>query len=612
MYRLQEIKLIIWDLDETFWQGTVSEEGITIPTAHADLIRRLTDAGVVNSICSKNDFAPVEETLRAHGLWEYFVFPSVNWEPKGQRIRGMIEDMGLRAVNVLFLDDNPSNRGEAEHCCPGIMVGGPEWIPALCADVEKLPAKDREHKRLAQYKVLEEKRTERTNYASNEDFLMDSDIRLELGGDPLAQISRLHDLILRANQLNFTKVRCTQQELETLLADEGVQAGYVRVSDRFGDYGVVGFYALREGSLLHFVFSCRTLGMGIEQYVYNYLGRPELEIVGEVISDLSGTALPPWINQQTHGAQKAGRMALGDLGRHQVMVKGPCDLYQVYAFLDQTEQFDTEFTYTTDRGFVIESTGHTTHILEALRLTQKEKERVIGEVPFADMGMYSDQIFHNPYQVVIISILTDANLGVYRRKETGERIACLEALHPLTDPACWPGYLSGAYYSAGFPFTQEILRDFAGQYEFLGVNGPETIVENLSQIRAALPKDCKLAVMLGGELYYEKNDLEAYRDRHLVHRAINAAVRAWAQGREDVALIDVNRYLVDQRGFYDHFNHYSKPVYYKLAQEIAELIRTHTGSPVRHSSRLKLLRVRLRQWAAGTYHRLKAQSSGRG
>ncbi len=604
MYQLQQIKLIIWDLDETFWHGTLSEGGITIPDTHADLIRRLTDAGIVNSICSKNDLAPVEAALTAHGLREYFVFPSVNWMPKGERIRDMIGDMGLRAVNVLFLDDNPSNRGEAEHCCPGIMVEGPEVIPQLIQDVKTLPAKDKAHKRLNQYKVLEEKRAERTHYASNEEFLMESDIRLTISPDCREQIPRIHDLILRANQLNFTKLRSTERELETLLAEDGVEAGCVSVADRFGDYGIVGFYAVKDGCLVHFVFSCRTLGMGIEQYVYNHLGRPALDIVGEVISDLSDTRLPPWINQ-SKATEQTERMTVGDLRQHQVLIKGPCDLYQVFAFIDQTELMDTEFTYTTDRGFVIESTGHTTHIVEALRLSEKQKERVIAEVPFADLGMYSDRIFRNPYRVVVVSILADANLGVYRRKDTGERLACLEGLHPLTDPACWEKYISGEYYTAGFPFTWEILRAFAAQYEFIGVNSPETIVENLKQIRHALPKDCMLAIMLGGELYYEKNRFEAYRDRHLVHRAVNAAVRCWAEGREDVRLIDVNRYLVDQRSFYDHFNHYSKPVYYKLAQEIATLIRTHTGKQVRHSSKLKLVKARVRQVLAGVWHWVK-------
>ena len=110
MYQFEKIKLIIWDLDETFWKGTLSEEGVQIPEVNRQLILQLTDIGIVNSICSKNDFDKVQKQMEKENLWEYFVFPSVNWEAKGNRIKQTIEDMQLRPANVLFLDDNPSNR----------------------------------------------------------------------------------------------------------------------------------------------------------------------------------------------------------------------------------------------------------------------------------------------------------------------------------------------------------------------------------------------------------------------------------------------------------------------------------------------------------------------
>ena len=55
MYQFDKIKLVIWDLDETFWQGTFSEGNVEIPDQNRRLIALLTDIGIVNSICSKND-----------------------------------------------------------------------------------------------------------------------------------------------------------------------------------------------------------------------------------------------------------------------------------------------------------------------------------------------------------------------------------------------------------------------------------------------------------------------------------------------------------------------------------------------------------------------------
>lgn len=604
MYQFEKIKLVIWDLDETFWKGTISEGTVEVPEVHRQLLEALTDAGIVNSICSKNDLGPVMDYLKEQDLVQYFVFPSVNWNPKGARVKRLISDMQLRPANVLFLDDNPSNLGETVHFCPEIMTGGPELIGQLAADADAAPKKDPTHKRLAQYRVLEEKHHAREEYSSNEEFLYQSNIRVEIGCDCSARLERIHDLILRSNQLNFTKVRSTQAELRTLMEDPAISSGYVSVRDNFGDYGIVGFYAQKENSLIHFVFSCRTLGMGIEQYVYNLLNRPELEIAGEVISDLSCEEIPGWINQSKSEAS-GGQMQINSLREHMVLVKGPCDLFQIYPYIANTELFDTEFTHTTDSGLLIESTGHTTHIVEALRLTQTQKDRVVAEVPFAHGDMYSDRIYRNPYKVVFISVLTDANLGVYRRKGTGECLAMMEYLHPLTDPANWPGIISGEYPNAGFTFTEEILRDFSEKYEFVSRNTPEQVAENLKFIRKNLPVDCTLAVMLGGELYYEKNTFEAYQDRHLVHREMNAAIRAWAQTEHNVQLIDVNRYLKDQGSFYDHFNHYIKPVYYALAQEMVQIVNEATGSQIRETSPLKMVLIHLKENLAPLYYKLR-------
>lgn len=604
MYQFDQIKLVIWDMDETFWSGTLTEGEVSLPDEHKKLVTDLTDAGIICSICSKNDFQSVMDKLTEHGISDLFVFPSVNWESKGSRICRIIENMQLRAVNVLFIDDNLSNLAEAEHFCPGIMAERPEIIPQLIRDVDVCKKKDIEHKRLKQYKVLEKKHSERTNYTSNEEFLMQSGIRVEILHDCLAELERIHDLVLRSNQLNFTKKRSSVEKLKILLNDSAVSSGYVRVSDKFGDYGIVGFYAVKGNRLIHFVFSCRTLGMGVEQYVYNIIGRPELTINGEVLSDLSSSELPKWINTESKTAT-AEKMKIHDLKYHRVLIKGPCDLFQIYPYIADTELFDTEFTYTSDSGLVVESTGHTTHIVESLRLTSEQKQRVLDEVPFTDKGMYNDNIYKLPYKVVFISILTDANLGVYRRKETGERLAIMEYIHPLTDPATWSGIVSGEYPHSGFKFTEKILHDFSEKYEFLGRNTPEQILENLHYIREHLKSDCLLVIMLGGELYYEKNTFEAYKDRHLVHMEINELIREWVKTQDNVKLLDVNKYLTDQSSFYDHFNHYIKPVYYALAGDMVDIVNEHIGSTVKETSKLIMVKIRLKEMLAPIYYKFR-------
>lgn len=603
MYDFEKIKLVIWDLDETFWRGVLSEGEVDVPAENVQLVKRLTDVGIINSICSKNDYEEVQKKMLELGIWDYFVFSSVDWSPKGGRIQQLISDMQLRPVNVLFVDDNPSNLEEARFFSPELMTMLPDELPHLLNDALACKKNDAVHKRLQQYQLLEKKRQQRGKFASNEQFLYSSNIRVTWGTDCFKNLDRIYDLVWRSNQLNFTKIRSTKEELAELFSEDNCECGYVSVEDNFGDYGIVGFYALKNNELLHFCFSCRTLGMGIEQYVYCKLGRPELKINGEVISSLESKEVPGWINQE-ESAVKSISLKVQSASAHSVLIKGPCDLFQILPYIADKSIIDTELTYVNKKGVTIESTGHTTHIVEALRLNTEEKQRVLAEVPFADEGIYNDNIYRGNYKLVIISVLQDANLGVYRRKETGERVAFLEGYHPITERKNWNAHISGEYNTASFRFTTEFLEEFAEKYEFVGINTPEQIVENLQFIKEHLPDDCMLAVMLGGELYYEKNTFPAYENRHLVHREINNAIRE-AADRIGLKLIDVNKYLVDQSSFYDHFNHYIKPVYYQLAGDIVTLINEQTGETLRETSKFKMIQVRLKELLAPFYYKMR-------
>ena len=71
-------------------------------------------------------------------------------------------------------------------------------------------------------------------------------------------------------------------------------------------------------------------------------------------------------------------------------------------------------------------------------------------------------------------------------------------------------------------------------------------------------------------------------------RNMNDAIRAWAATKTNVRLMDVNRYLVDQSSFYDHFNHYVKPVYYSLAAEMVQIAGEATGTAIRETAWWKM------------------------
>src|SRR5712691_6797038 len=91
-----KIKLVIWDLDDTLWRGTLAEGDDVVLFEHrAESVRALNRCGIVSSICSKNDPVSARQTLERMNLWDQFVFPRIAFVPKAAAVRQIIDDMQL-------------------------------------------------------------------------------------------------------------------------------------------------------------------------------------------------------------------------------------------------------------------------------------------------------------------------------------------------------------------------------------------------------------------------------------------------------------------------------------------------------------------------------------
>lgn len=595
---VSKIKLIIWDLDDTFWTGTISEQEVAPASQACDLVLMCAKKGIISSVCSKNDMEPCVSKLREWGMDKYFVFMSVNWRPKGERIKEILSAMNLRAENTLFIDDNALNLEEAVYYSPELMTAGPDKIPWLYERISQLDKSDETMSRLESYRLLEKKHKIKESMGSNEDFLRQSNIRAEFHTDCTKHTERLHELVMRANQLNFTKLRPDKEEFAALLKDKSVNSGYITASDKYGEYGIIGFYAVKDNKLVHFLFSCRTLGMGLEQYAYAKLGFPELEIIGDVsVSIGKDTPVPDWINT----ASSIQENDFEDIKKtdFKVLMKGPCDLNQIFSFIKNEDMFDCEFTYVSREkhslGVSIEGMNHTAQIVQAYSVTEEQKNTVCA-LPFTESHMFSDCIYKNDYGMVFISILTDANLGVYRHRKNGCKIAFGEYIYPLTEESMWDKYINKEVYTANCNFTREFLQQFAQDYEFLGRLSAEQTADNLKFIREHISSDTELVIMLGCEREYKDNILPAWCGRHNDHLKLNDCVRRVLGDCENVTLFDVNEYITSDDDFGDSINHYKKRVYYLMAQRFTELINNKAKTDIaKRTSKIKLAYQTLRQ-----------------
>ena len=549
MIDIKTVKLIVWDLDDTFWKGTLSEGGATAIEANIQLVKDSTDAGIINSICSKNEQEPTIAHLKELGIWEHFVFASINWDNKGARLAHMIDSMALRPQNVLFLDDNVHNLQEAKHHLPLLQIAEPNVIPELISQVAALPKKDTAHKRLKQYKVLEEKAEAAKTFDSNEQFLYSSNIRVMIHTDCENQIERLHDLIIRSNQLNFTKKRISEEDLRALIADEDVKCGYVSVTDNYGDYGIVGFYAIKNGEAEHFVFSCRTMGQMIEQWVYAQLGFPKLEVVGEVRTQLNSTDCPAWINQE--GVQSGERKEESgkSVADCKILVKGPCDLSNSLSYIHTSENIVSEFTYVDNRGMVIDTYNHSVHIRGLHEYSDADNQMLIDECTYIDPAMLKGTFFSGDYDLIFLSSLIESSYYVYRRKGTNVRVVMNS----------YNNYL-------------ESDEKFLSKYELIGLTQPEEYVLFLKESLEWLPKKTTLCVILGATY--------GGSEQALRHKALNDAVKALAAIEPRIKYIDVDEFAKSEADFTDGLNHYQTRVYFEIAQAMIRIAGEVTGSKI--------------------------------
>jgi FkbH-like protein len=353
----EPVRLVIWDLDETFWHGTLTEGGMIWRPEAEHAVTTLARRGIISAICSKNDAAQVEAVLKRRGVRDYFVFPSISWDPKGPRLARLIEAVQLRPESVLFIDDNPMNRAEAQHFVPGLQVSDETIVPHLLADPRLRGKDDAQMTRLAQYQLLDRRATDQQAAGTNtEAFLRDSGITVTIEHDLQPHLDRAIELINRTNQLNYTKKRLPEDptqaraELSTLLAEHTIQAGLLRVQDRYGDYGFCGLYVIRSKRnlgrvLLQFAFSCRILGMGIETWLYQRLERPTLRVVGRVLTDvLADQRTIDWVRVAIGGNANVVDPATQKIAY--VLARGGCDMRAISHYFGMVagrvvEEFDT-------------------------------------------------------------------------------------------------------------------------------------------------------------------------------------------------------------------------------------------------------------------------------
>lgn len=278
------IKVIALDCDNTLWQGQCGEDGpdgIAVPPRFRvlqEFMVRQCEAGRLIVLCSKNSEADVmavfERRTEMPLRREHLAAWQINWQAKPDNLRALAAQLNLGLDSFVFIDDNPVE-------CAAVRAGCPEvTVLQLPADGERIPdflenlwimdgadATREDRERTQWYRNNAEREDLRAAAPTLQDFLDSLQLRIEVREPADDELGRVAQLTLRTNQFNLSSIRRSESEVRELLRS-GARCLVTSVSDRFGDYGLVGatLYTSDAGrcTVDTMLLSCRALGKGVE------------------------------------------------------------------------------------------------------------------------------------------------------------------------------------------------------------------------------------------------------------------------------------------------------------------------------------------------------------
>jgi len=572
----ERVRLLIWDLDDTFWRGALTEGGIAFIEAHKEIVVALARRGIVSSICSKNEIESVKAALVAHGVWDYFVLPSVSWGPKGPRIRDLVETIGLRAPTVMFIDDNPTNLEEARSFCPGLQTRGPEFIAQILDDPLFVGKDDRELTRLAQYKALEARRHEQSAAAGDPvQFLRESGIEARIETDIAPHIDRFIELINRTNQLNFTKRRLPEDaeaaraKVRELFDEYQMQVGLVAVRDKYGDHGFCGAYVHNSEMrrLEHFAFSCRILGLGVERWLYQKLGRPRIDVRGEVLADLFDPAPVDWVCQDQ--PWRAAPTEAPRIGR--ITARGSCEIGAiVHYFRLNSDDVVGEYHVFRDDG--VFRNGHSVFLYHGARGLTPQRREAARKLGYVDSDfatrLFDPAAYDERGHLVILSMSADAAFPLYRHRDSG-------LIVPFTAHA--PGWgerdvtqIPESEEPESYPaWARAAMRYMRTEWDFLGLTKPSDFEALLRFAVAEIPAGAQIRLLAFCARDYVHVD-GLLRKAPARYAAFNEAMRRVAADFAHVEVVEVDDILEDA-DIQDRL-HFHRPGLFKIYHRIRDSV----------------------------------------
>lgn len=267
---MKKIKCVIWDLDNTLWEGVLSEGGgAQLRPGVREVIEALDSRGIIQSIASKNDPAPALRRLEEFGLTDYFLCPQISWGAKSQSIETIARKLNLKYEAMAFVDDNPYERDEVVFALPKVSVYDAEdsdTLPTLPEFQVRFVTEDAKNRRKMYQADLRRTEAEEAFPGGNNAFLATLGMRMTLSPVTQADLQRVEELTVRTHQLNSTGYTYSYEELLALSRSDDHIFLICGLDDTYGSSGKVGLLLLEKSAVLTIkllIVSCRVMSRGI-------------------------------------------------------------------------------------------------------------------------------------------------------------------------------------------------------------------------------------------------------------------------------------------------------------------------------------------------------------
>ena len=310
-------KCLVLDLDNTLWGGVIGDDGlesIRIGNGSAEgeaflAVQRyalaLRRRGIILAVCSKNEAAIAKEPFEKHPemllrLSDISCFVA-NWHNKADNIRQIAAELNIGLEAIVFVDDNPAERDQVRQELPKVRVpeipDDPALIPAFLADTghfESLGVTSEDLRRSDLYLSNQQRTQARTEFSDMDAYLRNLSMQLQWGKFSDLHRPRISQLVNKTNQFNLTTLRHGEAMIEQIQHDPNTIGLHFRLSDRFGDNGLIavvilansdsplGEKSLNSGDVMieTWLMSCRVFGRCIEEAIFEIIQTQARQIGG--------------------------------------------------------------------------------------------------------------------------------------------------------------------------------------------------------------------------------------------------------------------------------------------------------------------------------------------